>query len=184
MTGYLNKLQEFLLDEKDSRISYLAKDEAIAQKQIVKVLQAINKTRDINLIISAEKAINVHELQFYSINKISDSSIKQTLASIDSTNNLIRTIQNEPDKYINHANLFQDPKNIINGLPNDDARQFFKSQSVRFVNMYKIPTTKDKQNILDARKVNIRLAGEIYTDMQQQVLGKDTNLTQIKGMGL
>ncbi len=184
MTGYINKLGELLNFENNSKLALNPLAEAYSQKQIVKVLQAIHKTRDINLIMTAENAINEHELQFYSINKISDSSIKQSLASIDSTNNLIRTIQNEPDKYINHANLFQDPKNIINGLPNDDARQFFKSQSVRFVNMYKIPTTKDKQNILDARKVNIRLAGDIYTNMQQQVLGKDTNLTQIKGKGL
>ena len=36
--------------------------------------------------------------------------------------------------------------------------------------MYKNPTSKDKQNILDARKVNLRLAGDIYTDMQKSVL--------------
>ncbi len=171
MTGLINNLQELLIDEKFARDLFLGKDEAIAQKQIVKVLQAINKTRDINMIMSAEKAINIHELQYYTNSKPMESSIKQTLTSINITNNLISIIQNEPDKYINHANLFQEIKNKIGDLPNDEARQFFKAQSVRFVNMSKAPLSTDKKATIDQRKNNIRIAGEIYADMQKNMLG-------------
>ncbi len=185
MTGYINKLKEQLINEKNSLNFDSLKLAKQAQKQIVKVLQAIYKTRDIDMIMSAEKAINIHELQYYTNSKPMESSIKQTLTSIEITNKLIDVIHNKPDEYIIRAKSYEEAKNKIGDLPNDEARQFFKAQSTRFVNLSKAPLTTDKKATIEARKINIRLAGEIYTDMQKNVLGiQNTNSPKQKIISL
>ncbi len=171
MTGLLNKLDLLLLDEHNARKAFHGRVESVAQKQIVKLLQAIHRTRDIDMIMSAEKAINLHELQYYTNSKPMESSIKQTLSSIKSTEYMLDLIQNKPQDYIIMANTYNEPKNKIDDLPNDEARQFFKAQSVRFVNMSKAPLSTDKKATIEARKYNIRVAEEIYTQMQKNVHG-------------
>ncbi len=173
MAGLIDKLKENLIDEKDARQSYNAWEESIAQKQMVKIIQAIGKTRDINLIMTAEKAINVHELEFYTNSKPMESSLKQTLKSIQITENLINIVKNDLATYQNISMSYSDTKNRLNGLPLDEARQFFKSQSARFVNMDKSPLSNDKKATVAARKFNIRLAGDIYIDLQKAALGLD-----------
>ncbi len=175
MIGLINELKLKLLIERNARIAFLAKDEAMVQKQMVKIIQEIGKTRDIKLIMSAERAINIHELQFYNNSKPMESSLKQTLTSINITNNAIEVIQNKPDEYKIRAQSYQEPKNNINNLPNDEARQFFKSQLARFVNMSKSPLSNDKKATIDARKLNINLAVEIYIEMQKAILGDKYN---------
>ncbi len=171
MAGLINELDNLLVDEKNARQSYNARAESIAQKQMVKIIQAIGKTGDINLIMTAEKAINVHELEFYTNSKPMESSLKQTLTSINITNKCIDVIQNKPDEYKIRAQSYEETKNQLNGLPLDEARQFFKSQSARFVNMDKSPLSNDKKATIEARKFNVRLAGDIYIDLQKATLG-------------
>ncbi len=185
MTGYLDKLDNWLAFENNSKLALNPLAEAYSQKQIVKVLQAIYKTCDIDMIMSAEKAINIHELQYYTNSKPMESSIKQTLTSIEITNKLIDVIHNKPDEYIIRAKSYEEAKNKIGDLPNDEARQFFKAQSTRFVNLSKAPLSTDKKATIEARKINIRLAGEIYTDMQKNVLGiQNTNSPKQKIISL
>ncbi len=56
-------------------------------------------------------------------------------------------------------------------MPNDEARQFFKTQLTRFNNMDKSPLSNDKKATIDARKLNIRLAIDIYNNLQMAILG-------------
>ncbi len=173
MAGLISKLDNLLLDEQSGRITENAKLEKKSQKQMVKIIQEIGKTRDINLIMTAEKAINVHELQFYSNSKPMESSLKQTLQSIQITENLIDIVKNDIAIYQIISMAHSETKNRLNGLPLDEARQYFKSQLARFVNISKAPLSNDKKATMEARKVNIRLAVDIYIEMQQSALGVD-----------
>ena len=62
------------------------------------------------------------------------------------------------------------PENLIKGLPKDEAQQFFRSHESRLGNALKVPPEESKTTLLDARIGNIRLARDLYMDLQRQAL--------------
>ncbi len=170
MVGLINNLEELLIVEKSVRLAYLGKDEAKIHIKMAKLIQDIGQTNDIDLIIKAEEAINIHIYKYYNNSVEIDGSIKQTLAEIQYAKIMIDIIKNQPEHYRIMAKTYNNPKNKIMGLPKDEAIQFFKSQFVRFNNMSKVDLSNEKKMVISARKINIHIANEIYFNMQKDTL--------------
>ncbi len=172
MTGFIGELSKYLFDEKEARNAYLARVEMKAQKQILKVILAIGKTRDINLILQAEKIINNFHLHYYSNSKPMESSLNETINNLMATEKLVGYLQTNPGKYCIIAEGFTQSKNVSAGLPLDEARQYFRAQKTRFINMSKVDSNIEKKEIIDARKININIACDVYSNMQKLTLAQ------------
>ncbi len=166
MVGLIGNLQELLLGE---NIQLIQIDYATAFKiqiEQVRLLGEIRNSQDINIILGAEKSINSFYLEFYSNSKPMVSSLRDTLSYILATEKLVRILHETPLIYKNIAMGFTQDKNLINGLPKDEARQFFRGQATRLLNMDKVHLSNSQKKIIEARKSNLRYAEGLYEKMQ------------------
>ena len=103
-----------------------------------------------------------------------------TKESLDSFNLAIRQLRaaiamlkhvRVPDEYRWAEAFFTLPKNLTaQGLPKDEAHQCFISHESRLRNLLKEPPGKERAALLKGRIANIKLAKDIYTDLQRQAL--------------
>ena len=103
-----------------------------------------------------------------------------TRESLDSFNLAIRQIRAAltmlkhvmvPDEYRWAEAYFTLPKNLTaQGLPKDEAHQCFISHESRLRNLLKEPPGKERAALIKSRIANIKLAKDIYTDLQRQAL--------------
>ena len=103
-----------------------------------------------------------------------------TRESLDSFNLAIRQLRaaiamlkhvRVPDEYRWAEAFFTLPKNLTaQGLPKDEAHQCFISNQSRLRNLLKEPPGKERAALLKGRIANIKLAKDIYTDLQRRAL--------------
>ncbi len=144
---------------------------------ILKIQQIMSKLKVLIFSLSGILSINNFHLKYYSNSKPMESSLSETINNLRATEILVNIMQHNPNEYKIIAKGFTQSKNISAGLPLDEARQYFRAQKTRFINMSKVDLSDEKKDIIELRKNNLRHAGEIYSAMQAGILGTPKNQT-------
>ena len=108
------------------------------------------------------------------------TSLKTALEQLSGAEKLLKVVR-KPDEYKIVNEIHNRPKNLVGGLPKDEAHQFFSSHGIRLLNMDKSRLSKEEKAILGERKRAMRTAGQLYTDLQRQALGLSEKQAPDKG---
>ena len=137
---------------------------------LLPLLREAADLRDIYLLLNIE-------LTFL---KMGLKHLIHTKESLDSFNLAIRQIRvaiamlkhvRVPDEYRWAEAYFTLPKNLTaQGLPKDEAHQCFISHESRLRNLLKLPPAKERAALIKSRIANLKLAKDIYTDLQRRAL--------------
>lgn len=115
---------------------------------------------------------------------LSKCSIHSCLPPLSITQTLVETIL-DPSAYraIDASHLRG--KNRLNGLPRDEAHQFFRSHGTRLLNLDKGRLDKLDKQIIDARRANMRTTEKSYIALQKAALDIEPKpLAQSRGRGV
>ena len=174
MAGWIDEIEDALVREFEC-VSDLGAPGALDRHRPSREAQrdlfnAIGKDGDIGDILLAEKTLLAFEKIYYANSRAMRGSLDEALTDLAIAERLITTIHNLAAYRIvdsSHARK----RNRLNGLPRDEARQFFRSHGTRLLNLDKGRLDRLDKQIIDARRANMRTAETTYIRMQQAALG-------------
>ncbi len=173
-TGLINRLDLLSLKQKTALDAERQTPEAEINKQLNKdiymQIKEIGKDGDIDTILAAELKILENEYALHSNNRVMDGSLEIAIIEAKATVALLPKVKSM-ESYRSVDESFSLPKNRLNDIPRDEARQFFKSHNARLLNLNKSRLSPEEKKIIDIRRNNIRIAGKIYIAQQKQILG-------------
>ena len=144
-------------------------DRVAARSGLLPLLQEAAELQNIDLLLRIE----------YAFLEIGLVHLVHTRESMASFNKAVRQMRaaiamldhvRVPDEYRWTRVHFTQPENLVNGLPKDEAHGFFASHGARLGNTLKMPPEEDKAALINARISNIKLARDIYMDLQRHAL--------------
>ena len=144
-------------------------DRAAARADLLPLLREAAGLRDIDLLLWIEQA-------FLEIGLVHLVHTRESLASFNKAVRQVRAAiamldhVRVPDEYRWTKVHFTQLENLVNGLPKDEAHGFFASHGARLGNTLKMPPEEDKAALINARISNIKLARDIYMDLQRHAL--------------
>ena len=143
---------------------------AEARIDILPLLREAADLRDIYLLLNIELTFWETELKHLIHTRESLASFNLALRQLRAAIAMLKHVR-VPDEYRWAEAFFTLPKNITaRGLPKDEAHQCFISHESRLRNLLKEPPGKERAALLKGRIANIKLAKDIYTDLQRQAL--------------
>ncbi len=173
-TGLINKLNAYSLRQKTTQdLSRQTPEEELNKKANIDIylkIKEIGKDGDIDTILAAELKILENEYALHSNNRVMDGSLEIAIIEAKATVALLPKVKSM-ESYRSVDESFSLPKNRLNDIPRDEARQFFKSHNARLLNLNKSRLSPEEKKIIDIRRNNIRIAGKIYIAQQKQTLG-------------
>ena len=174
--GLIDRLQAQALTEKERMVIHqeapTAEKVIEARRDFLETVKAVGKTRDPELILTCERTILTNEKNLHANNKAMRDSLDNALEGVGLALKLLDKVQ-DVERYKGVDEALQLRKNRKNGLPRDEARQFFDSNNARLLNLQKSRLSPEEKLILDARKTNNIIAREAYIKMQKQALDRD-----------
>jgi len=180
----LEQLELDLLDERGaySRRNNSKNEYKNAQKQLSKTIAEIGRTEDVEIILSGEKAILQNERRIYANSPEMVKSLNAALEQVTTAQELSKMVHS-PDsyKYINKA--FKNKKNRVDGVPKDEARQFFESQRMRFSNLQRGRLSLSEKDAIGERHANMIIAKKTYTELQREAIGLNSKKKE-RGLGI
>lgn len=133
------------------------------------ILKDVAVTRDIDLSIAIEKFALILELENHGNSSEERNSIKTALQQLeDAQKSLI--IVKDNTAYQASTETYSTKRKEA-GLPLDSFREFLKSHTTRLTNRLAAPLSAPEKNILRQRKENLKVAKELYIEMQRTALG-------------
>ena len=188
MTGWIDKLEDALVREFES-VSDLGVPGALERNKAARtdqrdIFRTIASEGGLDDLLLAERTLLAFELTHYANSKAMSGSLTEALSDLTITQTLVETIL-DPSAYraIDASHLRG--KNRLNGLPRDEARQFFRSHGTRLLNLDKGRLDKLDKQIIDARRANMRTAEKSYIALQKTALGIEPQpLEQSRGRGV
>jgi len=174
MAGWTDRLAatlstEFVIKIELDSTSVSEKLTANKTKQL-EILKAVAKDGVLSDILATEKIILAFEFAHYANSKPMKTSLTDALTDLAIAQKLAETIH-DPSAYQGIDRSHSREKNRLNGLPLDEARQFFKSHRTRLLNLDKGRLDRLDKQIIDARRANMRAAEKSYIALQQAALG-------------
>ena len=143
---------------------------AEARIDLLPLLQEAADLRDIVLLLEIELTFPETELEHLIHTKESLDSFNLAIRQIRAALTMLKHVM-VPDEYRWAEAYFTLPKNLTaQGLPKDEAHQCFVSHESRLRNLLKEPPGKERAALLKGRIANIKLAKDIYTDLQRRAL--------------
>ena len=143
---------------------------AEARIDILPLLREAADLRDIYLLLNIELTFWETELKHLIHTRESLASFNLALRQIRAAIAMLKHVR-APDEYRWAEAYFTLPDNLTaQGLPKDEAHQCFISHESRLRNLLKEPPGKERAALLKGRIANIKLAKDIYTDLQRQAL--------------
>ena len=109
----------------------------VVQSELSQVLQKVGDSGDLETILLAERLVLDNERTYYADTPIMERSLDNALNEIDAALVMVNKIQDRDAYKSVTEDYFRSHKSRINGLPNDGARQFFKSHRPRIENLGK-----------------------------------------------
>ena len=180
-TGLIDELLQNLYDERGSYLQEVTStNRALSrenQKSICRTLNAIGKTRDVGLILTAERGLLENEIAFYSNSPAMAKSLDNAMSELKGAENAYNKVQNS-EQYRQLDQDYQSHKSRSGDLPKDEARQFFKSQNARLLNMDKTRLDEGEKAVIEARRSNLRAGETAYISLQKQALGLQATKTK------
>ena len=143
---------------------------ARARIDLLPLLKEAADLRDIFLLLEIELTFLKTELKHLIHTKESLDSFNLAIRQLRAALTMLKHVR-VPDEYRWAEAYFTLPKNITaQGLPKDEAHQCFISHESRLRNLLKEPPGKERAALLKGRIANIKLAKDIYTDLQRRAL--------------
>ena len=140
-----------------------------AQQKLSALLAKVGDSRDLNIILLAEKIILDNERTYYADTRRMAGSLDNALGDIEAALKLVDKVQ-DPEAYKAIDDAHSRPRNRIGNLPKDEARQFFKSHRARLENLEKARLMGLEKAVIAARKKNLEAAGNGYIELQKYAL--------------
>ena len=181
--NYLENLlthEHGLVDEVNE--THAAKKLCDVRTRLLEHVREVSRSGDLALIVATEKAIVRGDLTRYANSPAMASSLKNALAEINAIERLIGKV-NDPARYQEVDQAFSLPKNRKAGVPNDEARQAFRSHFARLSNMDKSRLTDEEKKLIDARKSAVFTAEKLYIGLQRKALGLGPEQSRSRGRG-
>ena len=122
-----------------------------AQGELWSAVAAVGRTREIDTILTAERAILDIELRQYGNSAGVRQSVSAGLAELTGAEHHLEIVRS-PDRYRSLDKLFQRPRHRRQGLPDDEARQFFRAHNARLLNQDHARLTNEEKRTLEARR--------------------------------
>lgn len=173
-TGSIETFSRLLLDERAlwaaSRTTLPAEELAATRQDIRTHLKDVGKSGDIGLILATEKTLLVTDLTLYANSPAMKNSLGTALAELKAAEKLLPKAA-DPALYKSVDDDHSLPKNRSQGVPKDEARQFFRSHDTRLTNLDRSRLDNEEKAIVDERKRNVRVAEKLYISLQQKTLG-------------
>ena len=141
-----------------------------AQGELLSAVTAVGRTGAIDTILAAERAILDNELRQYGNSAGVRQSMNAGLTELAGAEHHLEIVRS-PDRYRSLDKLFQRPRNRRQGLPDDEARQFFRAHNARLLNQDRSRLTDEEKRTLEARRSNLRAAEKGYIALQRDALG-------------
>ncbi len=135
----------------------------------LEVLKKIKETKNIGIILSAEKANLKNDLKHYANSFEMVNNIKAGIDAINIAQQDFQTVQN-PEAY-RVVKSTMSCKDILGGLPLDGFRKFITGHQTRLSNLLKTHISVKEKAIIRQRKENMKIAKNIYMDLQRKALG-------------
>ena len=143
---------------------------AKARIDLLPLLREAAGLRDIVLLLNIELTFPETELEHLVHTKESLASFNLAIRQIRAALTMLKHVR-APDDYRWAEAYFTLPDNLTaQGLPKDEAHQCFVSHESRLRNLLKEPPGKERAALIKGRIANIKLAKDIYTDLQRRAL--------------
>ena len=141
-----------------------------SQHELLSAVTAVGRTGSIDTILTAERTILENEFREYGnsagMRRTTNTGLVQ-LAGAEEHLEIVRS----PDRYRILDVGFQRPRHRREGLPDDEARQFFRSHNARLSNQDRARLTNEEKRTLEARRSSLRIAEKAYIGLQREALG-------------
>jgi prolyl oligopeptidase PreP (S9A serine peptidase family) len=154
-----------------------------ADLKLIEHLKDIAKEKDPLVILHAERAILINEKEHFSNAPIQHSSLDAAIEGLDVSVALFDMVKSI-ETYQPIIDTHQTRKRLKNGIPMDEAREFFKGHNGRLLNLQKSVSSDEEKKLLLVRKDNIAIARKIYIDLQEKTLGKTKAINKKNEMSL
>ena len=138
---------------------------------LLPLLREAASLRDIDLLLNIERAFMELELEHIAHARKNISSLSTGIQQIDAAVTMLGYVR-KPDKYQEIATYYTLSQDLLphSNLPKDAAHKFFGSHRTRLGNAETGPLEKEQTALLDARSRNVRLARELYIELQRHAL--------------
>ena len=141
-----------------------------AQRRLMQELHKVGETKDLETILLTEKYILANEREHYADTPVMEASLGYALNEIEAALVMVDEIQ-DPAAYKSGTDVyFRSHKSRIKGLPNDSARQFFKSHRSRLENHEKSRLMGIDKELIGVRKKNLDGSRKSYIELQENAL--------------
>ena len=144
------------------------------RQTIAEVLQFIAKEGEVADWLQAERRVMQDELDLLADSAERISSLQTGLRKLAAALDSDAQLRDDPDGYRAHDRAMSLQENRIGDLPDDQARQFFKSHATRLRNDKNSRSHPSEIAVLDVRLAALKAAELKYIAKQRQVvLGLD-----------
>ena len=150
--------------------------EAIEQARQVRfdllpLMQEAAELRIIVLLLDIERAFLSLELEYIAHDSDNIKSLLLGIWQLDAATAMLDYVR-DSDEYLRAGIFYTYSQNLVTRwhLPKDGAHRFFGSHKTRLNNMKNGPMHVSQAALFDARIDNIKLARDIYIELQRQAL--------------
>jgi hypothetical protein len=143
---------------------------AITRAVQLVAVQAAGRRGDIATIVAGERIFLQNELEQHANSAGMKGSLTTALEEISAIERHLPLVA-DPAQYqaVNNTHLLKG--NRKGGLPDDEARQAFRSQIARLGNLDKSRLSLEEKSVLAARRRNFQIGEALYQRLQQHALG-------------
>ena len=157
------------LEARETLDTRSARNARNTRSQLLPVLRDAAKLRDIDALLAVERVFLMQEREYLAEAPPKIASLANAIAELDAATDMLSKVR-DFDEYASIDAAFSLPKNRIRGLPGDQARQFFRSHLARLRNLEKGRMEDSERDLVSARIRNIKVAQDIYIELQEQAL--------------
>ena len=154
-----------------TRLSKPAKLMVNARSELLPLLQETVEQQNIDLLLNVEWTFMRLELDHIAHARKNISSLNAGIRQIEAAFAMLDYVR-DPGKYQEIASYYTLSQDLVrhSNLPKDAAHKFFASHRTRLGNMETGPLEASQIALLNARLRNIKLAQDIYIELQRQAL--------------
>ena len=158
-------------DFRESRSSEADRQVLEARASILPLLREAAGLRHIDLLLNVEWTFMRLELDHIAHARKNISSLNAGIRQIEAAFAMLDYVR-DPGKYQEIASYYTLSQDLVrhSNLPKDAAHKFFASHRTRLGNMETGPLEASQTALLNARLRNIKLARDIYIELQRQAL--------------
>ena len=157
------------MDFRRARSSEADRQVLEARADLLPLLREAAGLRNIDLLLDIERTFMELELMHIAHARKNISSLNAGIRQIAAASAMLGYVRN-PEVYRWAGVFYTLSEDLVRDLPKDAAQKFFGSHRTRLGNVETGPLEASQTALLDARSDNMRLARDLYEELQRQAL--------------